>query len=599
MRILKVYIEGINHKSNVTFDLTQPETILIGENGTGKSTALLILYSLFQGRMTQVGSYVFERIIIRDEKNSYEFFYSDFHMLPDDLTTIFKERILINENASYAEYMERQFRELCSDLQQRDLYGQFLMNLIDFSFFEDSKTEELKQHFGSHFLGKPASESDDVLQSNFNKLVDELAERGIIGKIFPEYEETTITRFDEEVLAIINKYMDPAKLKELKFWKMDITDYDEQTRTHCYPNSLIAESAFVENINRDLYDNLVCVFSSMVNNTVFVDDYNVNTSFTITGLDFYERKKSDLYQYFHSESFESAYELLERMNSDTAVLKCDGLYFRGDKEEIGRFIIGLCDGNKFDIHSYIRFLCFDSDIAKHLNTCALDYARKYLNKLPNCPTPSNEDIKRLSSFFSEEVISYSNNYIQPLLALQQPFHFSIPDAINSMHEGYYKGNTQAVSASYYLLETYMDFYERAKNNILAEYKLPDDAKRVIDFIAHYIRDKSFAAAPGGLLMSLKTSNYTEGQRGKTARYMSLNSLSSGERKIVYLSCLAVSASKILLILDEPELSMSILWQKRLLNDLIDSGSFASMLVATHSPFIAASIEHQDYIHFLQ
>jgi predicted ATPase len=37
--------------------------------------------------------------------------------------------------------------------------------------------------------------------------------------------------------------------------------------------------------------------------------------------------------------------------------------------------------------------------------------------------------------------------------------------------------------------------------------------------------------------------------------------------------------------DEPELSLSIEWQKKLLQDIVDSDKCAFLLAATHSPFI--------------
>ncbi len=64
-------------------------------------------------------------------------------------------------------------------------------------------------------------------------------------------------------------------------------------------------------------------------------------------------------------------------------------------------------------------------------------------------------------------------------------------------------------------------------------------------------------------------------------------LSSGEKQIVSLfSKLYLSKdSKNIILFDEPELSLSIIWQSKLLPDIIESNKCGFMIVITHSPFI--------------
>ncbi len=64
-------------------------------------------------------------------------------------------------------------------------------------------------------------------------------------------------------------------------------------------------------------------------------------------------------------------------------------------------------------------------------------------------------------------------------------------------------------------------------------------------------------------------------------------LSSGEKQIVSLfSKLYLSKDeKNIILFDEPELSLSIVWQSRLLPDIIESNKCDFMVVITHSPFI--------------
>lgn len=72
-----------------------------------------------------------------------------------------------------------------------------------------------------------------------------------------------------------------------------------------------------------------------------------------------------------------------------------------------------------------------------------------------------------------------------------------------------------------------------------------------------------------------------------AREISLNKLSSGEKQIIALMAAAYLSigKKLVFIMDEPELSLSLIWQRRLLPALVDSGNCSLLLVATHSPFV--------------
>ncbi len=67
----------------------------------------------------------------------------------------------------------------------------------------------------------------------------------------------------------------------------------------------------------------------------------------------------------------------------------------------------------------------------------------------------------------------------------------------------------------------------------------------------------------------------------------LSDLSSGEKQIASLfSHLYLSNNKrYLVLIDEPELSLSVPWQKEFLVDIVNSGLCAGLVAVTHSPFI--------------
>ena len=66
----------------------------------------------------------------------------------------------------------------------------------------------------------------------------------------------------------------------------------------------------------------------------------------------------------------------------------------------------------------------------------------------------------------------------------------------------------------------------------------------------------------------------------------LNDLSSGEKQVIsLLARLYLYPEQKIVLIDEPELSLSIDWQKCLLPDLLSSPSCVQLLAITHSPFI--------------
>lgn len=66
----------------------------------------------------------------------------------------------------------------------------------------------------------------------------------------------------------------------------------------------------------------------------------------------------------------------------------------------------------------------------------------------------------------------------------------------------------------------------------------------------------------------------------------LGNLSSGEKQIVsILAKLFLYSQEKFVLIDEPELSLSLEWQKRILPDMLESGSVRQLFAITHSPFI--------------
>lgn len=76
-------------------------------------------------------------------------------------------------------------------------------------------------------------------------------------------------------------------------------------------------------------------------------------------------------------------------------------------------------------------------------------------------------------------------------------------------------------------------------------------------------------------------------------------LSSGEKQIISLfTHLVLSTKNYFLIIDEPELSLSVPWQERFLNDILKLDKCQGLLAVTHSPFIFQN-NLREYTHSLE
>ena len=127
----------------------------------------------------------------------------------------------------------------------------------------------------------------------------------------------------------------------------------------------------------------------------------------------------------------------------------------------------------------------------------------------------------------------------------------------------------------YFIYKLIDIYNQHKH-------LDNAVKSFCQICNEYLNDKHFIYNESSVEVDIFRKN--------TEDKVSLNKLSSGEKQIIsifsklYLENIDKNKNLIVLF-DEPELSLSLPWQKRLLPDIIDSNKCAFLLSVTHSPFI--------------
>lgn len=116
--------------------------------------------------------------------------------------------------------------------------------------------------------------------------------------------------------------------------------------------------------------------------------------------------------------------------------------------------------------------------------------------------------------------------------------------------------------------------------IYAEQKELDDAiKGFKDVVNEYLVDKLFVFDESEVTLKIYNKN--------NKKEVKLSQLSSGEKQIVSLfsKIYLEKNDKFMVLFDEPELSLSIKWQRQLLPHIVNSKKCAFLLAVTHSPFI--------------
>jgi len=124
----------------------------------------------------------------------------------------------------------------------------------------------------------------------------------------------------------------------------------------------------------------------------------------------------------------------------------------------------------------------------------------------------------------------------------------------------------------YFIFKLIDIYEQHKH-------LDDALKTFRDVCNEYLNDKEFRYDESSVNMAL--------YRIVSGEVVTLDKLSSGEKQIIsiFSKIYLEDQNNLLVLFDEPELSLSLPWQKRLLPDIVKSEKCKLLLSVTHSPFI--------------
>lgn len=129
----------------------------------------------------------------------------------------------------------------------------------------------------------------------------------------------------------------------------------------------------------------------------------------------------------------------------------------------------------------------------------------------------------------------------------------------------------------------LDLILKLIDNYNKQKVLDEKIKNFVYTCNKYLNGKQFVYNQSELTLLVCLQN----DEGSFDNTIELTNLSSGEKQIVSLFSKLYLENELdsILVIDEPELSLSMEWQKMLLPDIMRSGNCKLLLTVTHSPFI--------------
>lgn len=255
--------------------------------------------------------------------------------------------------------------------------------------------------------------------------------------------------------------------------------------------------------------------------------------------------------------------------------------YRQKQLETGQSYIELVEFGMKDVQQAVDNLVGAiRDFAReNLNRLTLRYLSDVVNQ-----TYLNVDLQAIAVVPPEVVRSVINRIDETILSAPTKEHlFEVIGALGSS-----TATTEHERLVYHYFSTILRFQES-----LQEREKP--ISEFCDLCSQYISDKKFIYNSSTFSFSIEAKGRTE-DSGK----IELADLSSGEKQIVSLfSHLYLSGTdKFFVLIDEPELSLSVPWQRRLLPDIRRGQFCAGVVAVTHSPFIYDNAM-QPYAHSLE
>lgn len=585
-----IKINKLFGKYDNEIDLSNRAIIFIGENGVGKTTIMKILKSLMNYDFLELIKFDFESI---------DFEVTDINGKTMQYKLKYEELVPTNEDIkSYIERTDRFINEL------RETWYEYLSETNNENMNISKNDKIMYKAFEDEKIDTPVNIilKDLIKENKLNNLVKEIISNNKIN--YEKYIEELNIEKDNELknlletcLPLISKNMP----KEVSAYKLAQIDKYPSFRVQIYHDSngytmralsyddvkdylkYIVETIkkYISNKEGKLIDrkkliNIINIIKfdaeelpiGKRNKEVNILDMTkvytfenalINSSIITNNLlewkaalpheygfisDIIDKK---IYEYVYKE-LENNYYMNEEEFNDPLAENMRRAYKRNSK-----FISELNNGNTVEINSIINNYFYKEKFVIDFNIKLL---KLYI-----------EDETEITSNKNQIDINKFLNYIKPIIIKNSPFdkEFNMEDFIMGKYNN--------------ILSFCYTEWSSFEDNMNPKIKV------LQELLNKYLMNKDIEVTPMGILIKSNGDN----------RNIPLNSLSSGEKKLIVIFMHCLFNEDVPIIIDEPEISLSIIWQEDLLPDLLEKTPIKQIIVATHSSAVISNSILDDYI----
>ena len=577
-----IKINKLFGKYDNEIDLSSRGIIFIGENGVGKTTIMKIIQNLMNYNFSELIKYDFESIDIevslQDGKMLHETIrYAD--LLPTDEEI----RNLIKNSKLFEEDYRDEWHTYSFNLDKEDKIEAVNSDYPNDDWNDDDEkadfwddTYDQEEYYNGNFYVLSEELINDIIKKNeLNNIIRKIIKneeftnlyyKTYIDSLKKEKDYYYIndyigfySKIDErlkDIVSMIKEYIEKILssnksvhfenrkdiikiLKIIKGNKNKYVDILDMTKIYTFDNKLLSSS---------LITNKLLEWKAAIPNKTYKLKLFKETVDTFPGrvYDFFENMEKSIYEEVLQEIDGRRYKDIDEDN-----------FINSSKD------ISELNSNTIEINSIINHYYYNEDFIAQINSVALAYYVVANNKewQLNNKKEATADMTLIKDRFIK--------YIRPVLLKNGPFdiEWGAENSIGSIDEN----------------RVFCDLYEKEWNSF--EENVNPKIKTLQELLNKYMMNKDVEVTPMGLLVKSKDDNHV----------IPLNSLSSGEKKllIIFLHCLFNEDVPILI--DEPEISLSIIWQENLLPDLLEKTNIKQVIVATHSSAVISDSSLDKYI----
>lgn len=637
-----ITINGLFGRKNHTIDITDRCMILIGENGSGKSTIIKIIKALSELNFIELSKYRFESIEYNDDSSMFRFEFSDIMPISQkDVGYIYPDDLRYPDESSYPDdtsphdyyvevnFMEEfngHFKHFTSKLFSPNRFAWILACLFhgknidksDLKLIEKAKKQAFEK---CDFPSNPESNSyEQIYQININ----ESLKKSVV--------ETEFSTSAHGIFGLINFDIMLFKYSNIYYGRFGLESTTEEicnnlknldglreTYIDILPNEKFLEIALkIGNIKKllGIEDCLLIDMTSQFDivNEPCYDSPNIECPWLADlkqlSISTYKLGVDEIYRDKMNKLRISLYQkCLGYINSFKYLNDNTGSYTELPRRtdlswcfEDGKptFLNNFVDNKPINISEIISDTFFTTKTVITINDILI---RKYISALEKDEVyevgVNDKMYDILSEFFFDKYYELKD-WFEPVILSNTVFDFdydflrySSPrleelddkfhDFINSFEDDRFNPQKSKHSKFNFIHVLFYDFYNSEFSKI--KKKQTDIVSNFVKVLRKFLVNKKVTVSPAGLRISDMADSEIE------PKY-----LSSGEKKILALLIIAMFIKDVTLLIDEPEISISVIWQSMILPALINDTAVDKIIVSTQSPFL---IEDESMMKYLQ